>query len=110
MTSRKSVVGDRSQPGIGEAPVEEALVRYAARVHAGSRQPLEHADARVVPLVLGVTDDAQMRTAADAVKSLDLLANNAGQALHDDDLTCWSATSPSTNSGPSTSPGRCCLH
>jgi hypothetical protein len=63
MMSRKSVLVTGANRGIGEAPVEEALVRDAARVHAGDRQHLEHADARVVPLVPDVTDDAQMRSA-----------------------------------------------
>ena len=87
MMSGKSVLVTGASRGIGKALVEEALVRDAARVYAGSRQPGERPDARVVPLVLDVTDDAQIRATADAVTSLDLLVNNAGLALRDDDLS-----------------------
>ncbi|MFL5336783.1 MAG: SDR family NAD(P)-dependent oxidoreductase, partial [Geminicoccaceae bacterium] len=87
MMSGKSVLVTGANRGIGNALVEEALFRDAARVYAGSRQPLEHPDPRVVPLPLDVTDDAQIRAAADAVTSLDLLVNNAGLALRDDDLS-----------------------
>jgi NAD(P)-dependent dehydrogenase (short-subunit alcohol dehydrogenase family) len=70
--------------GIGQALVEEALRRGARRVYAGTRQPLAHADARVTPLALDVTNAAQIRAAADRVESLDILINNAGVALYDD--------------------------
>lgn len=83
----KSVLVTGANRGIGEALVQEALARGAARVYAGARRPLEHADPRVVPLVLDVTDDAQIRAAADQVTSLDLLVNNAGLALRGDDLS-----------------------
>lgn len=73
--------------GIGKALVTEALSRGAERVYAGTRQAYEHADARVTRLALDVTDAAQIRAAADAVPSLDLLINNAGLALRDDDLS-----------------------
>ena len=85
--SGKSVLITGANRGIGKALVEEALARDAVRVYAGARQPLEHVDARVVPLVLDVTDDAQIRAAADQVTLLDLLVNNAGLALRDDDLS-----------------------
>ena len=83
----KSVLVTGANRGIGKALVAEALARGAERVYAGARQPFEHADTRVVPLVLDVTDAAQIRMAADAVPSLDLLINNAGLALWDDDLS-----------------------
>lgn len=85
--SGKSVLVTGANRGIGKALVEEALLRDAARVYAGSRQLSEHPDPRVVPLLLDVTDDAQIRAAADAVASLDLLVNNAGLALREDDLS-----------------------
>ena len=87
MMSGKSVLVTGTNRGIGKALVEEALDRGAARVYAGSRQAMEQSDARVVPLTLDVTDDAQIHAAADAVTSLDLLINNAGLALRDDDLS-----------------------
>jgi NAD(P)-dependent dehydrogenase (short-subunit alcohol dehydrogenase family) len=87
LMSGKSVLVTGANRGIGRALVEEALARGAERVYAGTRRPFEHADARVVPLVLDVTDDAQIRAAVDAVPSLDLLINNAGLALWGDDLS-----------------------
>ena len=70
--------------GIGRALVEEALSRGAKRVYAGTRGPLAHADDRVTPLTLDVTDPAQIRAAASEAGSLDVLINNAGIALYDD--------------------------
>ena len=70
--------------GIGQALVEEALRRGAKRVYAGTRQPLTHPDGRVTPLILDVTDAAQIQAAADQAGSLDVLINNAGIALFDD--------------------------
>ena len=70
--------------GIGQALVEEALARGARRVYAGMRQPVAHADPRVMPLRLDVTDAVQIQEAARQVESLDILINNAGLALYDD--------------------------
>jgi NAD(P)-dependent dehydrogenase (short-subunit alcohol dehydrogenase family) len=70
--------------GIGRALVEEALSRGARRVYAGTRAPWTHPDARVTPLVLDITDTAQIRGAVGAVAELDVLVNNAGIQLYDD--------------------------
>jgi NAD(P)-dependent dehydrogenase (short-subunit alcohol dehydrogenase family) len=70
--------------GLGRAVVEEALRRGAKRVYAGTRQPFVHADRRVVPLMLEVTDTAQIREAAGKVDGLDILVNNAGISLMND--------------------------
>src|SRR5215469_1094861 len=70
--------------GIGRALVEEALSRGAARVYAGTRGPLAHPDERVTPLILDVTNPAQIQAAAGQVESLDILINNAGIWLFDD--------------------------
>src|SRR5262249_62086093 len=75
------VTGDNR--GIGRALVEEALNRGAALVYAGTRGPLAHADRRVTPLMLDVTDAAQIQAAARGVGSLDVLVNNAGVWLFD---------------------------
>jgi NAD(P)-dependent dehydrogenase (short-subunit alcohol dehydrogenase family) len=80
----KSVLVTGANRGIGQALVEEALRRGAKRVYAGTRQPLVHADERVTPLVLDVTDEAQIRAAVDKVEALDILINNAGVAPYDD--------------------------
>jgi NAD(P)-dependent dehydrogenase (short-subunit alcohol dehydrogenase family) len=80
----KTVLVTGASRGIGQALVEEALARGAARVYAGTRQPLEHPDARVTPLILDITSPEQIQDAADQVESLDILVNNAGVFLYDD--------------------------
>jgi NAD(P)-dependent dehydrogenase (short-subunit alcohol dehydrogenase family) len=70
--------------GIGRALVEEALGRGAARVYAGTRQPLTHPDRRVTPLTLDVTSTEEIQAAAERVEALDILINNAGVAVYDD--------------------------
>ncbi len=80
----KTVLVTGANRGIGHALVEEALRRGARRVYAGTRQPLVNPDERVIPLMLDVTDAAQVKAAADQVGSLDILVNNAGIALYDD--------------------------
>jgi NAD(P)-dependent dehydrogenase (short-subunit alcohol dehydrogenase family) len=80
----KAVLVTGANRGIGHALVEEALRRGASRVYAATRQPLAHVDARVTPLILDVTDAAQIQRAVESVESLDILINNAGIALYDD--------------------------
>jgi NAD(P)-dependent dehydrogenase (short-subunit alcohol dehydrogenase family) len=81
----KSVLVTGANRGLGRALVEEALRRGAKRVYAASRRPLEHADARVTPVILDVTNESQIRKAVDGVQSLDILINNAGISLPGDD-------------------------
>jgi NAD(P)-dependent dehydrogenase (short-subunit alcohol dehydrogenase family) len=80
----KTVLVTGANRGIGQALVEEALRRGAKRVYAGTRRSLEHPDGRVTPPVLDVTDEAQIRAAAQRIDSLDVLINNAGVAPYDD--------------------------
>jgi NAD(P)-dependent dehydrogenase (short-subunit alcohol dehydrogenase family) len=80
----KTILVTGANRGIGLALTEEALSRGAARVYAGTRQPLDHPDHRVTPLALDVTSPAQIREAADQAGSLDILINNAGIARYDD--------------------------
>jgi NAD(P)-dependent dehydrogenase (short-subunit alcohol dehydrogenase family) len=80
----KSVLVTGANRGIGQALVEEALRRGAKRVYAGTRQPLAHADERVTPLTLDVTDEGQIQAAVESVDSLDIVINNAGLALYGD--------------------------
>lgn len=70
--------------GIGRALVDEALRRGATRVYAGMRVPIPHADERVTPLRLDVTDPDQIAAAVAQVPVLGILVNNAGVAIYDD--------------------------
>jgi NAD(P)-dependent dehydrogenase (short-subunit alcohol dehydrogenase family) len=80
----RAVLVTGANRGIGQALVEEALRRGAKRVYAGTRQPLSHSDVRVTPLILDVTNAAQIQAAVQRVESLDMLINNAGVGLYDD--------------------------
>jgi NAD(P)-dependent dehydrogenase (short-subunit alcohol dehydrogenase family) len=80
----KTVLVTGANRGIGEALVEEALRRGATRVYAGTRQSFVHPDARVIPLILDVTNTAQIQSAVERVESLDILINNAGRQPYDD--------------------------
>jgi NAD(P)-dependent dehydrogenase (short-subunit alcohol dehydrogenase family) len=82
--ANKAVLVTGANRGIGQALVEEALNRGAARVYAGSRQAFSHPDARVAPLTLDITDAGHIQNVVDAIASLDVLVNNAGIALYDD--------------------------
>jgi NAD(P)-dependent dehydrogenase (short-subunit alcohol dehydrogenase family) len=70
--------------GLGQALVEEALRRGAKRIYAGSRRPFVHADRRVTPLTLDVTNAAQIRAAVEKIDALTILINNAGISLQND--------------------------
>ena len=61
----KNIVVTGGNRGIGQALVDEALSRGAKRVYAGTRQPLAHPDGRVTPLILDVTNAAQIQGAVD---------------------------------------------
>ena len=80
----KAILVTGANRGIGRAFVEEALRRGAGRVYAGTRDRCQPSDERVVPVVLDVTNAAQIREAAAKAESLDVLINNAGIALDDD--------------------------
>jgi len=82
--ANKTVLVTGANRGIGRALVDEALRRGAQRVFAGTRGPLDVADDRVTALTLDVTNVLQIRTAVEAVDTLDILINNAGVAIYDD--------------------------
>jgi NAD(P)-dependent dehydrogenase (short-subunit alcohol dehydrogenase family) len=84
MVEGRTVLVTGANRGLGRALVEEALTRGAKRVYAAARHPSVHADERVTPLVLDVTDAAQIQAAARRVEALDILINNAGVSLPDD--------------------------
>lgn len=69
--------------GIGRALVDQLLAAGAARIYAAVRDPaavaaLSRLDARVRPIVLDVTDGAQIDSAVSQAGDVDLLINNAG--------------------------------
>lgn len=74
--------------GIGRAITEALLDNGAIRVYAAARRPQTVADLveqygdRVVPLTLDVTNQAQVRAAAELAPDVDILVNNAGVAEH----------------------------
>ena len=80
----KTVLVTGANRGLGQALVEEALSRGAKRVYAGARRPAAHADERVTPLTLDVTNAEQIQAAVESVDSLDIVVNNAGLALYED--------------------------
>jgi NAD(P)-dependent dehydrogenase (short-subunit alcohol dehydrogenase family) len=82
--ANKTVLVTGANRGLGRALVDEALARGAKRVFATARRPIVVPDERVTPLVLDVTDAAQIRTAVAQVESLDILINNAGVSVPDD--------------------------
>lgn len=68
-----------SNRGLGQALVDELLARGATRVYAASRRPApKHADSRVTPVLLDVTDPVAAEAAARAATGVQLLVNNAG--------------------------------
>jgi NAD(P)-dependent dehydrogenase (short-subunit alcohol dehydrogenase family) len=80
----KTVLITGANRGIGQALVNEAVTRGAKRVFAGTRGAWQHADKRVTPLTLDVTNASQIQRAAEEVDALDVLINNAGVAIYDD--------------------------
>ena len=80
----KSILVTGANRGLGQALVEESLRRGAKRVYAATRQPNVVGNERVTPVILDVTDPAQIQSAVDSVESLDILINNAGVSVPDD--------------------------
>jgi NAD(P)-dependent dehydrogenase (short-subunit alcohol dehydrogenase family) len=84
MIAGKTLLVTGANRGIGQALVEEALSRGAARVYAGARRPYAHPDPRVTTVPLDITDQAQVMAAAVVADPLDILVNNAGTFAFDD--------------------------
>lgn len=82
--AERSVLVTGANRGIGRELVEAALRRGARRVYAGTRRPFTHPDTRVLPVVLDVTDQAQIDAVAGQIEDLDVLVNNAGLAIFDE--------------------------
>ncbi|AXE39751.1 SDR family oxidoreductase [Acidipropionibacterium virtanenii] len=64
--------------GLGAEFVRQAIDRGARRVYAAARQPRGWDDERVVPLLLDVTDAADIQEAARSAGDTTVLINNAG--------------------------------
>jgi NAD(P)-dependent dehydrogenase (short-subunit alcohol dehydrogenase family) len=67
--------------GIGQAFAREALRRGARKVYAGSRDPSKVALDGVEPVRLDVTNDGDVRRAAERCGDTTVLVNNAGIAV-----------------------------
>lgn len=81
----KTILVTGANRGIGRAVVHEALRRGARRVYAATRSgAIDINDERVTPMMLDVTQPAQVRQASEKVDTLDILVNNAGIAIYDD--------------------------
>jgi NAD(P)-dependent dehydrogenase (short-subunit alcohol dehydrogenase family) len=64
--------------GLGTEFVRQALERGATKVYAAARRPRDWEDARIVPLVLDVTDEASVTRAAAEASDVTVVVNNAG--------------------------------
>ena len=85
MTVRgKAVLVTGANRGIGQALVEEALRRAQAGCTPAPVGGWPTMTSGSRPVVLDVTDPAQIQAAVATVESLDILVNNAGVALYDD--------------------------
>lgn len=71
--------------GLGREFVSQALARGAVKVYATARNPQDWDDARVVPLALDVTSEADIASVAAAAQDTTIVINNAGVSPKDDD-------------------------
>ncbi len=69
--------------GLGQEWVRQCLDRGAARVYAADLTAHGWSDARVVPLILDVTDASAIERAAEVATDVTVLINNAGIPLRD---------------------------
>ena len=70
--------------GLGQEFVRQALDRGARRVYATTRTPRAWDDARIVPVLLDVTDPDAVVHAARTADDVDLVVNNAGTGSAED--------------------------
>jgi NAD(P)-dependent dehydrogenase (short-subunit alcohol dehydrogenase family) len=66
--------------GLGREFIAQALDLGARRIYATARSPQPHADARVIPLRLDVTDQRSIDEAAAAAADTTIVINNAGRS------------------------------
>lgn len=77
----KTVFVSGANRGIGKAIVEALLKQKVRKIYAAARKTQDlpkFGDARVVPVVLDITDRAQIEKAAAQAGDVDVLINNAG--------------------------------
>ena len=96
----KTVLVTGANRGIGQALVQEALRRGAKRVYAGTRHAMAHEDERVTPVILDVTNGAQIER---AVAEIELSTSSSTTLVSRYTTTsaivpCSSGTSRSTSS------------
>ncbi len=77
----KVVLVTGGRRGLGEALVDELLVRGAAKVYSTARQPYTDPRAGVIGIALEVRDDASVATLETAAADVDIVINNAGILL-----------------------------
>ena len=79
----KTVLVSGANRGIGKAIVEALLKQKVKKIYAGARNIASlpsFGDARVVPIVLDITNRANIKKAASTAADVEVLINNAGIA------------------------------
>ncbi|MBF4591955.1 SDR family oxidoreductase [Curtobacterium sp. VKM Ac-1395] len=76
--SGQTVLVTGANGGLGTEFVRQALERGATKVYAAARRPQDWDDARIVPLVLDVSDEASVARAAAEAPDVTIVVNNAG--------------------------------
>ncbi|MDC7682518.1 SDR family NAD(P)-dependent oxidoreductase [Asticcacaulis sp. BYS171W] len=87
--SNQVIVVTGANRGIGAATVRELLTRDVKKIYAAARNTAslpDFNDPRVVPLTLDITNDAQVKAAAETASDADVILNNAGTAIFTDVL------------------------
>ena len=83
----RTVLVTGANGGLGEEFVRQALERGAVKVYAAARTPKDWHDERIEPLVLDITDAADVARAAVVATDVDLVINNAGIAPVGDSIS-----------------------
>ncbi|ESQ79821.1 SDR family NAD(P)-dependent oxidoreductase [Asticcacaulis sp. YBE204] len=87
--SNQVIVVTGANRGIGAATVRELLTRDVKKIYAAARNTAslpDFNDPRVVALTLDITNDAQVKAAAETAADADVILNNAGTAIFTDVL------------------------
>ncbi|GCE21711.1 SDR family oxidoreductase [Dictyobacter kobayashii] len=66
--------------GLGKELVQKFLDAGARKVYVGSRTPIETSDPRLQPIKLDVTNEEDVKAAAEVARDVNILINNAGIA------------------------------